>query len=232
MSNKPRVFATCPAGCLWETIHREEFLRSAAYIKQTEQAEGYILEQGRTYRVKKRYEGSTSWGFPFAIVYSYKYNSDGVVSTRSETVDILLPAPTEFDDYAKIKICGYKWNKEFILVYEFNGTRYEQSCAAFYYLDDYGITVYGLVQDAGGCWLVNEDAEAVARDGVGIASIEKTATEGLVDTYTITLEDGRTSTFTVTNGSGGGGGDISDLERRVSAIETELLLIEQELEDL
>ena len=38
---------------------------------------------------------------------------------------------------------------------------------------------------------------------VGIASIEKTGTEGLVDTYTITMTDGSTSTFTVTNGKDG-----------------------------
>ena len=36
--------------------------------------------------------------------------------------------------------------------------------------------------------------------GNGIASIEKTATEGLVDTYTITFTDGKTETFKVTNG--------------------------------
>lgn len=38
-------------------------------------------------------------------------------------------------------------------------------------------------------------------DGAGIASIEKTGTVGVVDTYTITLDDGRKTTFTVTNGS-------------------------------
>ena len=37
---------------------------------------------------------------------------------------------------------------------------------------------------------------------VSIESIEKTGTEGLVDTYTITMTDGTTSTFTVTNGQG------------------------------
>lgn len=37
----------------------------------------------------------------------------------------------------------------------------------------------------------------------GIASIEKTGTAGLVDTYTITYTDGTTSTFTVTNGKDG-----------------------------
>lgn len=37
--------------------------------------------------------------------------------------------------------------------------------------------------------------------GQSIGSIEKTATSGVVDTYTITLTDGTTSTFEVTNGS-------------------------------
>lgn len=41
--------------------------------------------------------------------------------------------------------------------------------------------------------------------GVGIASIAKTSTSGLVDTYTITLTDGTTTTFTVTNGQNGTG---------------------------
>ena len=40
-------------------------------------------------------------------------------------------------------------------------------------------------------------------DGVGIVSITKTATVGLVDTYTITYTDGTTSTFDVTNGANG-----------------------------
>lgn len=43
-------------------------------------------------------------------------------------------------------------------------------------------------------------------NGVGIASIEKTGTSGLVDTYTITLTNGDTETFTVTNGSNGTNG--------------------------
>lgn len=43
--------------------------------------------------------------------------------------------------------------------------------------------------------------------GNGIASIEKTATDGLVDTYTITFTNGSTATFTVTNGERGAQGD-------------------------
>ena len=39
--------------------------------------------------------------------------------------------------------------------------------------------------------------------GRGIVSITKTATSGLVDTYTITYNDGNTETFDVTNGQDG-----------------------------
>ena len=48
--------------------------------------------------------------------------------------------------------------------------------------------------------VVGEDGQQ-GEDGVGIASITKTGTSGLVDTYTITYTDGDTDTFTVTNGS-------------------------------
>jgi hypothetical protein len=44
------------------------------------------------------------------------------------------------------------------------------------------------------------------KDGRGIVSIVKTATSGLVDTYTITYTDNTTSTFNVTNGKDGENG--------------------------
>ena len=46
-------------------------------------------------------------------------------------------------------------------------------------------------------------AGADGTDGVGIVSIVKTGTSGLVDTYTVTMTDGSTSTFTVKNGQDG-----------------------------
>lgn len=46
------------------------------------------------------------------------------------------------------------------------------------------------------------------QEGQSIKAIKKTSTSGLVDTYTITLTDGTTSTFSVTNGKG-----ISSIEK-------------------
>lgn len=48
--------------------------------------------------------------------------------------------------------------------------------------------------------------------GNSIFKIEKTATSGLVDTYTITLTDGSTSTFEVTNGS-----NIASIEKTATS---------------
>ena len=42
--------------------------------------------------------------------------------------------------------------------------------------------------------------QATIYNGVSIVSVEKTGTEGLVDTYTITFSDGNTTTYEVTNG--------------------------------
>lgn len=46
--------------------------------------------------------------------------------------------------------------------------------------------------------------------GSGISSVVKTSSSGLVDTYTITYEDGTTSVFSITNGAKGDKGDKGD----------------------
>lgn len=48
-----------------------------------------------------------------------------------------------------------------------------------------------------------ENGEFNGKDGVGIKSIEKTGSEGLVDTYTITLTDDSTFVYSVINGRDG-----------------------------
>ena len=61
---------------------------------------------------------------------------------------------------------------------------------------DTGVDANGIKGDKG-------DPGAMGENGVGIAKIEKTSSDGNVDTYTITLTDGTTYTFTVTNGTNG-----------------------------
>ena len=47
-------------------------------------------------------------------------------------------------------------------------------------------------------------------DGVSVVSIEKTGSDGNVDTYTITFSNGETTTFTVTNGTNGSQGNAGE----------------------
>ena len=54
--------------------------------------------------------------------------------------------------------------------------------------------------------------------GNGIASIEKTGTSGLVDTYTITYTDGTTTTFNVTNGQDGATGQTGATGNGIASI--------------
>lgn len=52
--------------------------------------------------------------------------------------------------------------------------------------------------------------------GVSIKSIEKTATDGLIDTYTVKLTDGTEQKFHVTNGRAGEKGDKGDTGNTIS----------------
>ena len=63
------------------------------------------------------------------------------------------------------------------------------------------------VKEAGEWVLKGNIKGANGLNGISIVSVEKTNTEGLVDTYTITYSDGNTTTFTVTNGVQGQDGN-------------------------
>ncbi len=68
-----------------------------------------------------------------------------------------------------------------------------------------GKSAYELAVENGYDGTVTEWLESLKAGGGGnsIASVQKTATVGLVDTYTITYTDGTTSTFSITNGEDG-----------------------------
>ena len=67
------------------------------------------------------------------------------------------------------------------------------------------VTVFAVVM-LSGCGVFGKNK------AVGIEKIEKSGSEGLVDTYTITLTNGETSTFTVTNGKDGINADGSSAD--------------------
>ena len=64
----------------------------------------------------------------------------------------------------------------------------------------------GTALDNTSFWLLLVQKGDTGATGNGIASVEKTGTSGLVDTYTITYTNGNSDTFTVTNGADGADG--------------------------
>lgn len=68
------------------------------------------------------------------------------------------------------------------------------------------------------------------KDGVGIASIEKTFTEGLVDTYVITFTDNSTFIYTVTNGKDGKDGSGAEVTDEQIAEAVTVYFIENPIE--
>lgn len=81
---------------------------------------------------------------------------------------------------------------------EDNAKLYVKGDAAYEYLTDMSGArgIQGPKGDKG-------DTGNTGPQGVGISSITKTSTAGLVDTYTISLTNGQSNTFTVTNGAQG-----------------------------
>jgi hypothetical protein len=67
---------------------------------------------------------------------------------------------------------------------------------------DGSTTTFNVTNGEDGAPGTNGEDGQDGQDGRGIVSVQKTATVGLVDTYTITFTDTTTETFTVTNGSG------------------------------
>lgn len=78
---------------------------------------------------------------------------------------------------------------------------------------DNGVFTFGIPRGNKG------DTGDTGETGNGIASITKTGTSGLVDTYTITYTNGNTTTFTVTNGQNGTGSVADVWQNGVSVLD-------------
>lgn len=182
--SKPKIYGTCPAGCLWETVHRDEFLNSASIVKVAPQGTNLYLEQGKTYKVKKVEANSTSWGFNNLRVYAFF--ADTVDASEIEELtgithtgfEVDLGTPTRYDDYKKIKILGFSFrtygdagDKKVYLVIELDGVRQEIETGLktilYTSLTDDDVTAQGIIFDADNVtmFLVNEDANILLEVG-------------------------------------------------------------------
>ena len=116
MSDKPKIYSHCPAGCLWETVHMDDFMRSASHINMPVGELGFCtLEIGKEYKIfaNKKSNGDfdiaiflTHTGADMPFVFSMPTNTDA------------------FADHFVFKFLGYT---ESGFEYEISGIRYRET---------------------------------------------------------------------------------------------------------
>lgn len=207
MSDYPKIYGNCAAGCRYRAVPYEEFLNSASIVKQYREGYTYILEKGRTYRLRNE-KAASHWGV--SVTVSTSWNTGNGTATGMLTLQ--LP---DFDKYAKgVKVClldisgVYDTSDSvcsFSAVYEVNGERHTETFADGSFLANSQPTEdieYSIVATCTTdyetdlkCWLFNEDAEIeFSADSLSAAiPFFDLAELGLPTVYT----DGTTSDLTL-----------------------------------
>lgn len=173
MSNKPKLYGFCDAGCKWETVHRDEFLSSAPMIPCSDLNGVYYLDPRKAYRIKKSTDFSNSgWGFRIDLVFTVNETGMPYSYTIFESDGKLDGAnfPAVYKEYFPIRLCDLYSSEiaghgvyRFAVVEHEGGTKIinmgEVSTAETY--RNASLQVFG----ASGCYLINESGEVKARDG-------------------------------------------------------------------
>lgn len=122
MANKPKIYANCKAGCLWETVHKDDFQRSAAFIRQSVEDNGYFkefyLEAGQTCIVKGDIVADT--------ITQWKVQAE-VRDIMDNTYRTFNPiVRSRGDTYFRAKNCGVEEeNGKTYAYYEIGDSRYQ-----------------------------------------------------------------------------------------------------------
>ena len=108
LNNLPKIYATCRAGCQWETIHRDEFANAATYtpVYPTEGG-AFQLEVGKEYKIFADERGSGAWM--------------GIITVGDYSLGIIKKADKYANSYT-FRVLEFAADH---LVYEIDGVRYE-----------------------------------------------------------------------------------------------------------
>lgn len=104
MSNKPKIYANCKAGCLWETVHKDDFQRSAGFIRQNVTDNGtfkeFTLEAGQTCILKGDIFEDTTAGRSCKVSYEIRDINNNVYKGPYTLLC------SRFDTFIRLKHCG------------------------------------------------------------------------------------------------------------------------------
>lgn len=212
---KPKIYGTCPAGCLWETVHKEDFLKSAAYYELQPADDGFVyLEKKKLYKIFAPLKNGV---FDCAVVCKFHDNNQN----EDITFELDLPKDDQYAEYFTFRCLAQEVlhsatdNSNFLtVVYEMNGVRYklEHGVANSEFMSQYTDCALYVESASGETRVVafNEDATVKAEDGKSAYEIAVDhGFEGTEEEWLDSLHGG---------GSGSGGTDAST-EKRISDLE-------------
>lgn len=174
MSNKPKIYGFCAAGCKWETVHKDEFDKSASLIRQRIEDDGSCyLQLGKEYKIFAPKD--TDGNFTCTLTFSF------LIGSSDGTKFDYNISHTNKDDYAdaftfrfleQSHAFGYSQ-----IVYELAGVRYKETIPNVSLLA-VGLTEnYLSVKGATEVFLYNADASIKGEKGDGVPEVT-TADDG------------------------------------------------------
>lgn len=208
MNNKPKIYAPCKAGCLWETVHKSEFEKSAAYIEQYVENGNCYFEARKEYKIFADKDADNQ--FACSVVFAYKANGTATTYTIAHTNDDKYA-----DSFVFRLLEAATDGSTLTLVYEMAGIRYTETVSgtSLTLLDENCCYVSG----ASRVLLYNSDATiTVETSGVDIeqttgdsetAVMSQKATTEALDEKQALLESGK-NIKTINGNSILGSGDI------------------------
>lgn len=162
MSNKPRIYGFCKAGCQWETVHKDDFLNSASIVKIPNNADGtFTLDPERKYRIVS---GITDGRWDFSIDISVSHSGDSPLYT----IPVEGLEHEEFSKSVNFRYLGTSYDAEIgtYIFYEIDGTR--RSSFLFYNKTEVK-SVSITLENATEVYLYNEDAEILGMSAYEVA---------------------------------------------------------------
>lgn len=132
MSNLPIIYAHCPAGCNWETIHRSEYEALANQIKLKPEADGsYYLQLGKEYKIYSEKRTQNIY-YPNQLVFAcdvktqYKNTDTGeLMGGHFLNIGSGIEADPYADSFVFRLVCLERDSDNFHMVYEVAGERFE-----------------------------------------------------------------------------------------------------------
>lgn len=186
MTKLPKIYAFCPAGCKWETVHKDDFLQSAALVTVYPNEDGTkSLEMYRKYKIMHDTYIDLFWWFGISVAFTWYPYGEGtpIVDTKSVSLSSpkqyiskhdgllirFLDIHVEYDSSANIG--------SLVLVYDCDGTIMRQTLATAEGGTESAIHIDSIVlkttvpdgtEDAVHCWYYNENASMTFSGATGM----------------------------------------------------------------